>query len=128
MPEISQTHAVSRMEEGMKLRTTFAVLGTIALGLATSGAQALPAAKTLDTGAANANVQLVDARSYRHCHWRDGRRWCHGGYAYRARPYYGYYDDGYYGPRYYRPYYDRRYYGPGVGVGVGPFGLSIGAW
>ncbi len=119
----------------MRLRTTFAVLGAIGLGIASSGVQALPAPKTLDTGAVNADVQLVHSRSSRHCHRSDGRRWCHGGYAYRTQPFYGYYDGpryhrySYYdGPRYDRPHYYRGSYGPGVGLGVGPFGLSFGAW
>lgn len=34
------------------------------------------------------NLQQVDWRPYRHCHWRHGRRWCHGGRRH----------SGYYGP------------------------------
>ena len=52
-------------------------------------AQAAPtsglAGTKADTGVANVNY-----RPYRHCHWRHGRRWCHGphyGYGY---DYYGY--------------------------------------
>jgi hypothetical protein len=70
---------------------------------------------------------------YRRCWWRHGYRACRWfpsySYDYGYGP--GYYRPayyGYYGPGYYRPYYRRHYYGPGVGIGIGGFGLSFGAW
>src|SRR5262249_58415382 len=84
-----------------------------AIGLAT--AIALPAMMAVPTAA--------DARTYRHPYYR--HHYVHGYYG----PRYGYYapynayayDPGYgYG---YGPYYG----GPGISVGIGPFGLAIGA-
>lgn len=58
------------------------------------------------------DVMPVHARPYRHCHWRNGRKWCHGPHYYR-----GYYGPGvtlYFGkkPRYYkhRKYHHRKYH------------------
>lgn len=41
-------------------------------------------------GSASGDVQTVDYRGHRHCHWRDGRRWCHGANNYRRYDRYGY--------------------------------------
>jgi hypothetical protein len=87
----------------MTYKATFfaAVVAAAALGLgATANAAPLsPVQKAMD--AQTQNLQKVDWRGYRHCHWRNGRRWCHGGYGYR-RGYYGYRRPGvslYIGPR-----------------------------
>lgn len=71
-------------------------------------AQAAPIGNV--TGAAESAgspVSQIDYRGYRHCHWRYGRRWCHGGHGYR-----GYGGPGinlYIGPRY-RGYRGHRGY------------------
>lgn len=61
------------------------------------GAGALAAATER---AAPGGVETVHYRPYRHCHWRYGRRWCHG-------PHFGYYGYG---------------FGPGWGYGGGYYG------
>lgn len=80
----------------MTYKATFfaAVVAAAALGLgATANAAPLsPVQKAMD--AQTQNLQKVDWRGYRHCHWRHGRRWCHGGY--------------------------RRGWGPGVSLYFGP--------
>jgi hypothetical protein len=49
-----------------------------------------------------AEVQQIHWRSYRHCHWRYGRRYCHGGYRPGVRLYYG--------PSYHRNHRYHRYH------------------
>lgn len=48
-----------------------------------------------------AELQQVHYRPYRHCHWRWGRRYCHGGY----RPGVGLY----FGPGYRHRYHHRHH-------------------
>ena len=57
-----------------------------------ASAASLGAAANATSGIGDAGVVNVHSRGYRHCHWRNGRERCHGGYAgYRYRDY-GYYD------------------------------------
>ena len=73
------------------------------------------------------NGSQNDPNSYR-CD-RYQCRYYGASYDYGYGPgYYGPAYYGYYGPGYYRPYYRRHYYAPGVGIGIGGFGLSLGAW
>ena len=64
------------------LSTLLSVAGfAVAACAATTSANAAPlgAAKAAISDTAG-QVQTVDYRSgYRHCHWRYGRKWCHGG-------------------------------------------------
>jgi len=96
----------------MRVRSISAIFGGLtALVLAGGAAQALPAPKALDPGAAtNPGLEQVHWRPYRHCHWRRGYRWCHG-YR-RYRPYYfrRYYSRPYYYRHYRHPYRHRYYY------------------
>lgn len=61
------------------------IIGALAAaGAALLLATSANAAPLSGAGAANeattaAGTQLVNFRGYRHCHWRSGRRWCHGG-------------------------------------------------
>jgi hypothetical protein len=58
----------------------FAILATIFIFPST--ANAAPASQNLAAAMGEVgSLQLVHARSYRHCHWSHGRRWCHGGYG-----------------------------------------------
>lgn len=58
--------------------------GAAALGFAGLALSGPAAAVTVGTGAMAAKseaagaVETVDLRTYRHCHWRDGVRYCHG--------------------------------------------------
>lgn len=36
-------------------------------------------------GLTKTTAEKVHWRPYRHCHWRRGERWCHGGRGYRNR-------------------------------------------
>jgi len=65
------------MAVGVSVPVSAAPVGTGALAAATE--RAAPAG----------GLETVHYRPYRHCHWRYGRRWCHGPH------YYGYYG---YGP------------------------------
>jgi hypothetical protein len=75
-----------------------ALFGLAAVSAASSTASAAPFGQGPAVGEADdSSLALsVDLRPYRHCHWSEGRRWCHG-------PHYG---DGYYDE-----YYDYEYYG-----------------
>jgi len=62
----------------------------IAMGLASllaPPASAAPAGLgALDSaGLAKVATEKVHSRGFRHCHWRDGDRWCHGRRYYRGR-------------------------------------------
>lgn len=77
----------------MRLRTTSAVFGALALSLAATGAEALTTPKALDAVSGNSVVPVYG--DY---------------YGYGYRPYYSYDDRRYYGYRYYRPYQRYRPY------------------
>jgi hypothetical protein len=67
------------------MKTTLFVIGLAALVMATpSQASPLGAATSLKIEG-TAAAQPVHWRGYRHCHWRMGDRWCHGGRYYRSR-------------------------------------------
>lgn len=71
----------------MKQTTMFSVAFAALLAIASTfspPANAAPMGK-LPNAKDRADVTQVHYRSYRHCHWRHGHRWCHG-------PDYGYYD------------------------------------
>ena len=75
----------------------------LTLGVATVGAQAAPAAGTVQDMKATAGAQSsVEKAAYRRCWWRHGVRHCRW-----VGDDYGYYDNG--------PYY----YGPSVGLYFG---------
>jgi len=97
------------------LGTLLSAAGVAALAafatMASAHAAPLGTAKYAGSDAAG-QVQTVDYRSgYRHCHWRNGRKWCHGGVS----RYDGYRRPGVYlrfgfgGDRGYR-HRDRRYW------------------
>src|SRR5262245_32578228 len=46
-----------------------------------------------DVTAADRQIDAVHYRDWRHCHWRQGYRYCHGGYVRPYRDYDYYYDD-----------------------------------
>ena len=78
-----------------KLSALLSAAGLAAL-VSLSGATAASAAGPIGTaipsatvGSATGDVQTIDYRGHRHCHWRNGRRWCHGESNYR-RDRYGY--------------------------------------
>ncbi len=78
-----------------KLATGLAAV-LLSLGLVTAPASAAPmgpSAAAILAPAATA-AEPVDYRPYRHCHWKKGRKWCHG------------------------PHY-RSSYGPGVSIYIG---------
>lgn len=55
------------------------VISALALMGSISAANAAPIAKTPALGSTSSQLDLVHYRGYHHCHWRNGRRWCHGG-------------------------------------------------
>jgi hypothetical protein len=64
------------------LSTLLSVAGfAVAAFAATTSANAAPlGAAKYAVGDTAGQVQSVDYRSgYRHCHWKHGRKWCHGG-------------------------------------------------
>jgi len=75
-----------------KIIALAAALGTAFL---VSSAQAAPVGNVSTIAEPAASVtQNVDARGYRHCHWRGGREVCHrgsSGYRYRSGPSFGIY-------------------------------------
>jgi len=83
----------------MQARTFLsAAFGALALGLAATSAQAVPAGGNLATLKADvADAGQVEKMTYgygyrRHCHWHYGYRHCYGGYGYRRHyGHYGYY-------------------------------------
>lgn len=67
-----------------KMIALAAVLGS---ALLFTPAEAAPIGNVSGAGdAAGAPIQKVDYRGYQHCHWRYGRRWCHGDRSYRRGP------------------------------------------
>lgn len=106
----------------MRLRTTSAIFGALALGLAGGAAQALPATKApIDTTAGTSAVQKVHHHSRHRCAWRHGARrcWWLGGYRYGSGYGYGY---GYgYSPYSSYGYYPYSY-GPSIFFGFGGHG------
>lgn len=87
----------------------------LALGMAAPASAAPLGAATAAAvqPAATNGIEKVHYRRYRHCHYRYGKRWCHGGKRY----YNGYYSPGvniYIGPKYkhrkYRKYRKYRRY------------------
>lgn len=84
-----------------------AVFVATAAVVAPASAAPLGATTAVETGTRTADVTKVDYRGFGHCHWRHGRKWCHGrsaGYRYYDGPRYGYY-----------PYYRR----PGITLDFG---------
>jgi hypothetical protein len=106
----------------MSIRGTnlFGLLAAAALTVAalpsSASAASLGGAANATSAIGDAGVVNVHSRGYRHCHWRNGRERCHGGYArYRYRDY------GYYG---YYPYYRR----PGFGLYLNFGGRRHNRW
>jgi hypothetical protein len=88
--------------------------GFAALALMGAATLPLPANAAEQHGAVSSKSITLSAQR----HWRGGRYY--GGRYYGRRywgPRYGYYGGGY-------PYYGYPY-GPGVGVGIGPFGFRV---
>ena len=67
-----------------RLRMTAVGLAlSLAAVLATPATAAPAGLGALDTGGyTKLAVETVNWRPYRHCHWRRGDRWCHGGRSY----------------------------------------------
>ena len=64
----------------MKLRlsgTAMAISLSTVLATSTNAAPLAPSRPAV--APESSGVQNVHWRGYRHCHWRDGERWCHGG-------------------------------------------------
>jgi hypothetical protein len=57
----------------------FLVVSALTLLGSISAANAAPIAKTPQLSSESSTLDLVHYRGYRHCHWRSGHRWCHGG-------------------------------------------------
>lgn len=71
-----------------------AIAAAIGTAFLVSSAQAAPVGNVATVGqTAGSQVENVDYRGYRHCHWRNGRKLCHGarGYRYRSGPSFGIY-------------------------------------
>jgi hypothetical protein len=92
--------------------SAFAAAAAVIGLTAVSSVHAAPFSQVQAAGdkADESSVLSVDLRPYRHCHWRNGYRWCHG-------PHYDYYDDYGYQPfPFLLPFFwhdgpDFRYYG-----------------
>jgi hypothetical protein len=69
------------MEKTMRTQIIPAAVGlAIAIAMGTATAYSAPIANTgLLKGGSASGVEQVHYRTYRHCHWRNGKRWCHGG-------------------------------------------------
>jgi hypothetical protein len=86
---------------------TAAVAGLI-LGAAATGTSAAPLSSAPNIAGQSSGVETVHWRSWRHCHWRNGERFCHGGRR-----------DGLYrgdGPGIYLNFGNRRHHGPHHGM------------
>ena len=83
----------------MKLTSVYLASVFAAVAVGGSAAQAIPLVpQSIERAAETPGaVDKVHWRSYRHCRWRNGERWCHGGNARR-----------------------RGYYSPGVSLYIGP--------
>lgn len=57
---------------------TAAVAGLL-LAAAATGASAAPLSSAPNIAGQSSGVETVHMRGWRHCHWRDGERFCHGG-------------------------------------------------
>jgi hypothetical protein len=95
--KIVSAHVKSKTMKGSPMQKSLfaAVLGG---WLAWTGLAAPASAAPLAAGALAAATQSstgliaeVHYRPYRHCHWRYGRRWCHGPHYYGGWGGYGYY-------------------------------------
>jgi hypothetical protein len=65
-------------------------LGALQFSGASAHAAPMPAAGLAKSIAVDqTGLQQVHWRPYRHCHWRWGRRYCHGGYRPRVGLYFG---------------------------------------
>jgi hypothetical protein len=66
------------------LRTLAAGIALAVAGLMAAPASAAPAGLAAfdSAGLTKTATETVNWRPYRHCHWRRGDRWCHGGRAY----------------------------------------------
>jgi hypothetical protein len=75
-----------------KLIGAAAVMIAALTGAFVTSASAAPLGGMSKGTADTAQVQTIDYRGYRHCHWRNGHKWCHDGSSSYYRPYrYGYY-------------------------------------
>jgi hypothetical protein len=95
----------------MTYKATFLATAIAAAALSFGvSANAAPFGGAKPAGLEQTQLQKVDYRGYRHCHWRNGRRWCHGGYR---RGYWGPGVSLYFGPRWGsgRRYWGHRHYG-----------------
>lgn len=71
----------------MRLHHAFgaAIFAAATIVVGANSANAAPAGVPLAQTQVDINsVQAIDYRGYRHCHWRYGRRWCHGARGYRG--------------------------------------------
>lgn len=62
------------------MKAAFLIPALMALGMTSAIAGPLPTSATKPH--VNGISQEVHYRDFRHCHWRHGHRWCHGGYRY----------------------------------------------
>ena len=69
------------------LRMMAAGIAFAVAGLMAAPASAAPIGSAAFDGAGltKTAAEKVNWRPYRHCHWRRGDRWCHGGRGYRSR-------------------------------------------
>jgi hypothetical protein len=82
----------------MTYKATFVAVALAAASLGFGGSAGAAPLGNTTVNTEHTQLQKVHYRNYRHCHWRNGRRWCHGGYR--------------------RGY--RGNYGPGISLYIGP--------
>lgn len=71
----------------MKNAATTSAIVAIWLAFGATSVAALPAAKLGSQAVQSSSIHDIHWRKYRHCHWRNGHRYCHG--KHYRRSYYG---------------------------------------